>query len=57
MSIENLNLHISFYKSASNKQNMWIDHGGVDGERYEINEMEGIKSALQKYLEQRNLVS
>ena len=46
MNIKSMELGIKFYKSPSNKQNMWVDGEGLDGERYEVKELEDVNKSL-----------
>lgn len=48
--IKDIELGIKFYKSPSNKQNMWIDGDGLDGERYEVTSIEDVNKSLINYL-------
>lgn len=51
--IKDMELGIKFYKSPSNKQNMWIDGDGLDGERYEVRDIKDVNKSLMDYLEKR----
>lgn len=53
MDIKSVELGIKFYKSPSNKQNMWIDGDGLDGERYEVRDIKDVNKSLMDYLEKR----
>lgn len=51
--IKDIELGVKFYKSPSNKQNMWIDKEGLDGERYEVKNIDDVNKSLISYLEKR----
>jgi len=51
------NLYVKFYTSAAKKQNMWIEQEEEEGLRYEVNNMEDIKSAFQDYVEKHTDLS
>ena len=52
--IKDIELGIKFYKSPSNKQNMWIDGDGLDGERYEVTSIEDVNKSLINYLKNQS---
>jgi len=51
--IKSVELGVKFYKSSGNKQNMWINGEGLDGERYEVKDIEDVNKSLVDYLEKR----
>ena len=51
--IKSVELGVKFYKSPGNKQNMWIDGEGLDGERYEVKDIEDVNKSLVDYLEKK----
>lgn len=50
VNIKSIELGIKFYKSPNNKQNMWIDGEGLDGERYEVRNVKDVNKSLMDYL-------
>ena len=56
MDIKNVELYIKFYKSPGNRQNMWIENEGLDGERYELKDIEDVNKSLLNYLEKKGLL-
>lgn len=47
-----LKLNIKFYKSASGKQNMWIEKNHDSGIRYEIDSIEDVCKILKNIMKE-----